>query len=242
MPQGLAYGLGRFVGSQFGALVVAACVIGGAVWLTSSKSEDREKASDLSQRAVDAAAQQQCAAMIQRWRPLFEAAVRDGRFQEAVLLDGIECAAKFGDPATQHAVHQARIQSHLAAAKDSKITAAQRLSAVAELERLAPQIAQEQIPPTLRAKLTAQAQADEVRQQRQRAAALKAEQAAEAARRRREGVSLGMTPDDVLASSWGRPERINRTTNHMGTREQWVYPGRHNYLYFENGVLVSIQN
>lgn len=65
--------------------------------------------------------------------------------------------------------------------------------------------------------------------------------AAERAVKKRQGVRLGMTQDDVLASSWGRPERVNRTITASGTSEQWVYGG-HNYLYFENGVLTSIQN
>ena len=60
-------------------------------------------------------------------------------------------------------------------------------------------------------------------------------------RRRSEGVSIGMSKEDVLASSWGKPERINTTTTANTTREQWVYGGR-NYLYFENNKLVTIQN
>lgn len=55
------------------------------------------------------------------------------------------------------------------------------------------------------------------------------------------GVSIGMTKADVLASSWGKPQRINKTTNAYGTHEQWVY-GNGNYLYFENGLLTTIQN
>jgi hypothetical protein len=58
---------------------------------------------------------------------------------------------------------------------------------------------------------------------------------------KRQGASIGMSKDEVLESSWGHPEHINRTTNAYGTREQWVYGGG-NYLYFENGVLTSIQN
>lgn len=58
---------------------------------------------------------------------------------------------------------------------------------------------------------------------------------------RKQGVRIGMTEEEVLASSWGRPERKNNTTNKYGTRSQWVY-GSGNYLYFENGVLTSIQN
>jgi hypothetical protein len=64
---------------------------------------------------------------------------------------------------------------------------------------------------------------------------------AEKARKKKEGVHIGMSEQDVLDSAWGRPNHINRTTNAYGTREQWVYGGR-NYLYFKNGELVSIQN
>jgi hypothetical protein len=56
------------------------------------------------------------------------------------------------------------------------------------------------------------------------------------------GVKLGMTAKQVRTkSSWGEPYQINRTTNRYGVREQWVY-GSRNYLYFENGILTSIQN
>ncbi|MBY6931687.1 1,4-beta-N-acetylmuramidase [Clostridium botulinum] len=55
------------------------------------------------------------------------------------------------------------------------------------------------------------------------------------------GVSIGMTEDQVLVSNWGRPNEINKTTTKYGTYEQWVYDG-YNYLYFENGILTTIQN
>lgn len=58
---------------------------------------------------------------------------------------------------------------------------------------------------------------------------------------KKEGVSIGMSAERVLLSSWGKPEKINRTTNKFGESEQWVY-GSGNYLYFRNGVLDSIQN
>jgi len=59
--------------------------------------------------------------------------------------------------------------------------------------------------------------------------------------KKREGVKIGMSKQDVLDSSWGSPIDINKTTNKYGVREQWVY-GNGNYLYFENGILVTIQN
>jgi hypothetical protein len=62
-----------------------------------------------------------------------------------------------------------------------------------------------------------------------------------AKQKKSEGVRLGMAPADVEASSWGKPQKINTTTNKWGESQQWVY-GNGGYLYFENGVLTSIQN
>jgi hypothetical protein len=56
------------------------------------------------------------------------------------------------------------------------------------------------------------------------------------------GVRIGMTEDQVLRqTNWGKPISVNRTTTASGTKEQWVY-GEGNYLYFENGKLIAIQN
>lgn len=63
---------------------------------------------------------------------------------------------------------------------------------------------------------------------------------ADKARRKRQGVIIGMTQEEVLLSSWGRPSDINKTISAGGTHEQWVYSG--GYLYFENGILTTIQN
>jgi hypothetical protein len=60
--------------------------------------------------------------------------------------------------------------------------------------------------------------------------------------RRKEGVRIGMSKQEALENSWGSPESVNTTTNALHTHEQWVYPGYHNYLYFIDGVLSSIQN
>jgi len=54
------------------------------------------------------------------------------------------------------------------------------------------------------------------------------------------GVKVGMTQQECLNSSWGEPEKVNKTTTAYGTKEQWVYDG--NYLYFEDGILTTIQN
>ncbi len=55
---------------------------------------------------------------------------------------------------------------------------------------------------------------------------------------------IGMTKSEVYSSTWGYPSKVNTTETASGTREQWVYNGRNGYegyLYFENGILVSIQ-
>ena len=67
----------------------------------------------------------------------------------------------------------------------------------------------------------------------------------EAERQRRAAMPsprIGMTMNQVVdQTNWGAPRDRNRTTTAKGTREQWVYSPRR-YLYFENGVLVTIQD
>ena len=55
------------------------------------------------------------------------------------------------------------------------------------------------------------------------------------------GVSIGMSEDDVRNSSWGSPESINTTTTGDTVHEQWCY-ANNNYLYFDDGILTTIQN
>lgn len=54
------------------------------------------------------------------------------------------------------------------------------------------------------------------------------------------GVNIGMTQQEVLNSNWGKPKDINKTTTAYGTSEQWVYD-EYKYLYFEDGLLTTIQ-
>lgn len=55
-----------------------------------------------------------------------------------------------------------------------------------------------------------------------------------------EGVIIGMTAERVLLSSWGKPKSVRKTVTRYGTSEQWDY-GYATYLYFDNGILTSIQ-
>jgi hypothetical protein len=55
---------------------------------------------------------------------------------------------------------------------------------------------------------------------------------------------IGMTADQVRASSWGEPREVNRTQRRNSTHEQWVYGYgyQHRYLYLDDGVLTTIQD
>lgn len=47
----------------------------------------------------------------------------------------------------------------------------------------------------------------------------------------------------MCRESWGEPDDINKTIGSWGTHEQWVYGEIYcSYLYFENGILTTIQN
>lgn len=52
--------------------------------------------------------------------------------------------------------------------------------------------------------------------------------------------AIGMEKDEVLEGAWGKPNSKNITEDSSGTHEQWVY-GNGKYIYFDNGVVTSIQ-
>lgn len=73
-------------------------------------------------------------------------------------------------------------------------------------------------------------------------AAMDKAQKEELERRKNEGVLIGMTEKEVELSSWGKPDKINKTTNLYGVHEQWVYRTKSSgYLYFDDGILTGIQ-
>lgn len=52
---------------------------------------------------------------------------------------------------------------------------------------------------------------------------------------------IGMTEEEVLKSSWGKPNKVNRTTTANTVYEQWVY-GSNRYVYLDNGIVTAIQD
>lgn len=51
---------------------------------------------------------------------------------------------------------------------------------------------------------------------------------------------IGMTSSEIVNSTWGSPDKINKTTTTYGVSEQWVY-GSGKYIYLENGIVTAIQ-
>lgn len=51
---------------------------------------------------------------------------------------------------------------------------------------------------------------------------------------------IGMMADEVRNSSWGYPQKINKTTTKYGVSEQWVYSG-YKYIYLDDGIVTAIQ-
>lgn len=147
---------------------------------------------------------------------------------------------QFSDPGIEDSFRRAQIQANrerelelLAKIKATKPSDRQTLlSYYSELEKLAPENkTYNQNWKRIQLEIYKQDEADR-----------KKESAAERARRRSEGVSVGMTKQEVFMSSWGRPQHVNSTTTTRGTKEQWVY-GSRSYLYFdESGRLATIQN
>ena len=69
----------------------------------------------------------------------------------------------------------------------------------------------------------------------------KADEAMQARRLKSQGVKIGMSQAEVVASSWGKPKNVSRTSTAYGATEIWHY-GFPNFLYFENGILTQIHN
>lgn len=126
--------------------------------------------------------------------------------------------------------------------RDPGVVEAEREQRIAELAR---QRLEEEKAEANRKKAEAErweaSRREAARREAAREAARKAETKRLAAQRAKPGVRVGMTQEQVInGSNWGRPLRINKTTSVYDVREQWVY-GDGNYLYFENGILTSVQ-
>lgn len=137
------------------------------------------------------------------------------------------CNSLLEDEDLRNATQKAWIADQVKTLKDKSSRWEARLKAIRELRRLEP----------LRAE-GYKKEFDQLVSREKREEKLLEQRVA--ASKKKEGVAIGMSQGDVLASSWGRPERIHKSVYSFGTHEQWVYGSGH-YLYFENGKLASIQ-
>jgi hypothetical protein len=137
------------------------------------------------------------------------------------------CAGLLDDAEYRTVARATEIASRKKDFNDASLAPRARLQALDQLESLDREYVTQQAAAKARLEAAEQAETRKAK-------------AADAAKRRKEGVSIGMTQEDVLASMWGRPQRVNRTTTEYSTTEQWVYPG--GYLYFRNGRLEAISN
>ena len=176
-------------------------------------------------RAAEVAkAKQDCLLALEAKKAQYATLMKERKFWDASVALRV-CAEVLAQPDLAKLVGEAEIASHLADINNPKSPPRERARAMYMLARDHPQVG---------AKYAAQADKLTAEADRQ-------DQADERKRKRSKGVTIGMSKEDVLASSWGRPESVNSTTTSHGTSEQWVYGGG-NYLYFENGVLTAIQN
>ena len=52
---------------------------------------------------------------------------------------------------------------------------------------------------------------------------------------------IGMTANELLVSSWGKPTKMNRTTTAYGESYQWVYSSNR-YVYLKDDIVTAIQD
>jgi hypothetical protein len=157
-------------------------------------------------------------------RAEYDALFRDGKQWEAATKIR-RCAEETKDVELLGLVKDAEVQTHLATINNRTSKELDRMRAMEMLLRDYPDVGK-QFDSRVK-----KYSADNARNLK----------IAEAKARKSQGVAIGMTEEEVLASSWGKPQSVNTTTTAGGYRAQWVYRGR-NYLYFENGVLRTIQN
>lgn len=223
--------------SGAGVWIGIAAVVGGVFWLAYPKPGSRAAAPVAAATAaatpstVHSPAARECAETIEQKKALYVQLLDARKFWDARLALE-DCPYLLNDPTLIAMKNGASRLSYLVTINNAKEAAYTRLGAIATLRTDFPADAVQF--DALEARLRPLADQDAAKETKRAAAA-------EKARRRKEGVRLGMTQEDVLASSWGRPSRVNRTTYTFATHEQWVYDGG-GYLYFKNGILETIQN
>ena len=191
---------------------------------TSAKDSEKSKPFLVHQAAEEEKTRASCQESRKEKQKNYQKFMAERRFWDAAVSIR-SCANALDDSSLKKLVAEAEIRSHKSDIDNPKLSLRNKAKAIELLMRDYPDEGKKY--EALRNKFLMQADAQD--------------RSAEAKRRKSEGVRIGMTKEEVVASSWGRPDYINRTIHRDSEREQWVY-GHRNYLYFENGRLSTIQN
>lgn len=227
MNRTLSYELSRLAAKVPPAAVVWTVILGGVAAVTfvdGSAESSVASTANMASPAVDSLAvkcQSERAVSIERYQSL----LKTDPWQAATSIR--RCADKLKDPELIGLVAAAERADLMKTLQNSKALPDVRLDALDRLVADGQPLSDEWR--RLRADLVKKVAANEAKIEKARLT-----------QKKKEGVRIGASMDDALQSSWGKPERVNRTVTAHGTREQWVYGGG-NYLYFRNGVLESIQ-
>jgi hypothetical protein len=229
MQKSLSYELGKLVSRVSPSVVVWVVLLGVVVAIAVDDGVDR---SEPVATATSVAVRPPVDAVVIRCKGEREALL--AKYQDLIKVDPWQaatslrvCAERLQDSQLQSMVKAAERADLVRTEQNPKALPWLRLDALDRLTDLGePLLAERQ---TLRADLVKKVALNEALLEKSRVA-----------RKKSEGVAIGASMQDAIDSSWGRPERVNRTTTAFGDREQWVYGGG-NYLYFQDGVLTTIQ-
>lgn len=191
---------------------------------TSEKDPEKSKSFLANQAVEEEKIRASCQELREEKQKNYHKLIAERKFWDAAISIR-SCANALDDSGLKKLVAEAEIRSHKSDIDNPKLSLRNKAKAIELLMRDYPDEGKKY--ETLRNKFLMQADAQD--------------RFAEAKRRKSEGVRIGMTKEEVVASSWGKPDYINRTIHRDSEREQWVY-GHRNYLYFENGRLSTIQN
>ncbi len=219
----------KIVLTLIGLLLVAAAFVVGAGLLENASTTRKERAAASQAAEFKRVAQERIASQ----RP--EQIIKAMNLAATDPAAGIKLLSPYN--AAKDAEVAAALQQLEVALKKHRIAKAEEYLKAGKPGRASDELLAYQgqgSPPEVRA-LLAKAAAMSTKQRAE-------EQKQEMAGRKASGVQLGMTRERVLQSSWGYPSDINRTTNLRGVSEQWVYRSSGRYLYFESGILTTIQD
>lgn len=216
------------VGAIFAFLVLKACVLAPAE-RASAEDEAAKRLTSEKAQAVEVHVQY-CRRRRGEMTASYERLLAAAKPWEAARAFE-DCHIALDSKDLKDLVSAAELQYLMKTAGDPKGAPKERVSSIEAMQRDHPEDARrfEKNLPALKAKLAATLAAEQ-----------RASMQANAAARKKTGVSIGMTADEIRGSSWGRPEKINKTILPGHVNEQWVYPGDQ-YLYLEDGILTAIQ-